>query len=130
MIMKNNKMKKIILGISLILLTSCYNQEKNCADFKTGTYIFEQEIDGVKHSSTFIRKDSIEIETYNGKTDTASIRWINDCEYVLQKLNPKNMQEKKGVHMKILTTRADEYTFEYGIVGQQNKQKGIIKKIN
>lgn len=130
MTIKKNNMKKLAAVFSLLILASCYNLEKNCGDFKTGTYLFEQEIDGIKHSSTFIRNDSIEIETYNGKTDTATIRWINDCEYVLQKLNPKNMQEKKGVHMKILSTRDNEYTFEYGIVGAVNKQKGIIKKIN
>lgn len=123
-------MKKILFGIGLISLTSCYNKERNCADFRTGTFVFEQEIDGVKHSSTFIRKDSIEIETYNGKTDTASIRWINDCEYILEKLHPKNMQEKKAVHMKILNTLENEYNFEYGIVGSKIKEKGIIKKIS
>ena len=121
-------MKKIFFAIGLVSLTSCYNQERNCADFKTGTFVFEQEIDGVKHSSTFVRNDSIEIETYNGKRDTASIRWINDCEYVLEKLHPKNMQEKKAVHMKILSTSGDEYKFEYGIVGSKTKEKGTIKK--
>nr|WP_297307190.1 DNA topoisomerase IV [uncultured Flavobacterium sp.] len=123
-------MKKIFFGICLISLASCYNQERNCADFRTGTFVFEQEIDGVKHSSTFIRKDSIEIETYSGKTDTASIRWINDCEYVLEKLHPKNMQEKKAVHMKILNTSENEYIFEYGIVGSKNKERGTIKKVS
>nr|WP_317633115.1 DNA topoisomerase IV [uncultured Flavobacterium sp.] len=122
-------MKKIVFGLALIGLTSCYNQERNCAHFKTGTFVFEQEIDGVKHSSTFVRNDSIEIETYNGKTDTASIRWINDCEYVLEKLHPKNMQEKKAVHMKILNTSENEYNFEYGIVGSKTKEKGTIKKV-
>lgn len=123
-------MKKILFGIGLISLTSCYNKERNCADFRTGTFVFEQEIDGVKHTSTFIRKDSIEIENYNGKTDTASIRWINDCEYILEKLHPKSMQEKKAVHMKILNTLENEYNFEYGIVGSKIKEKGIIKKIS
>lgn len=123
-------MKRIFFAVVLVSLTSCYNQERNCADFKTGTFVFEQEIDGVKHSSTFVRNDSIEIETYNGKTDTASIRWINNCEYVLEKLHPKNMQEKKAVHMKILSTSGDEYKFEYGIVGSKTKERGTIKKIN
>jgi len=123
-------MKRIFFAVVLVSLTSCYNQDRNCADFKTGTFVFEQEIDGVKHSSTFVRNDSIEIETYNGKTDTASIRWINDCEYVLEKLHPKNMQEKKAVHMKILSTSGDEYKFEYGIVGSKTKERGTIKKIN
>ena len=123
-------MKKFLLLPVAIVLVSCYNQEKKCQDFRTGTFIFEQEIEGVKHTSTFIRKENIEIETYNGKTDTASIRWVNDCEYVLQKLHPKNRAEQKGVSMRILTTKDNECTFEYGIVGDVNKQKGIIKKID
>lgn len=123
-------MKKLLLLPLGALLLSCYNQEKKCTDFKTGSFVFEQEIDGVKHRSTFVRSETLEIETYNGKTDTASIRWVNDCEYVLQKLHPKNMAEKKGVSMRILTTKGNEYTFEYGIVGDVNKQKGTIKKID
>ena len=123
-------MKKFLLLPVAIVLVSCYNQEKKCQDFRTGTFVFEQEIQGVKHTSTFIRKENIEIETYNGKTDTASIRWVNDCEYVLQKLHPKNRAEQKGVSMRILTTKDNEYTFEYGIVGDVNKQKGTIKKID
>ncbi len=122
-------MKKILcLATLATLCTSCYQEEKNCADFKTGTFKFEQEINGEIHLSTFVRNDSIEIETYMGKTDTASIRWINDCEYILQKINPKNMAEQKGIHMKILSTNKDEYTFEYGLVGEVEKQRGVIKK--
>lgn len=122
---------RILYALPLaFLLTSCYQQEKNCTDFKTGTFVFEQEIDGEVHRSTFIRNDSIEIESYMGKTDTASIRWINDCEYILQKINPKNMAERKGVHMKILTTSEDEYVFEFGLVGEVEKQRGTIKKVS
>lgn len=122
-------MKKLLLLPTAFVLFSCYNQERNCTDFKIGTFVFEQEINGEKHTSTFIRTDKYEIETYNGKTDTAIIRWVNDCEYILQKLHPKNMAEKKAVQMKILTTNADSYIFEYNIVGDANKQKGEIKKI-
>lgn len=122
-------MKKLLFITATVLLTSCYQQERNCADFKTGTFLFEQEINGEKHSSTFVRTNQYEIETYQGKKDTASIRWINDCEYILQKLHPKNMAEKKAVQMKILTTNKDGYTFEYNIVGDTNKQKGTIKKL-
>ena len=123
-------MKKIILFAQLVLFAGCYNQERNCADFKTGTFSFEQEIDGVKHTSVFIRTEEYEIERYNGKTDTASIRWVNDCEYILQKINPKSMADKKAVQMRILSTTKDGYTFEYGIVGDTNKQKGEVKKID
>lgn len=122
-------MKKLFLLAIPFCLIGCYNQERNCSDFKTGNFLFEQEINGQKHTSTFVRTDKYEIETYNGKTDTASIRWVNDCEYILQKLHPKNMAEKKAVQMKILSTNENGYTFEYSIVGDSNKQKGEIKKI-
>lgn len=122
-------MKKLFLLPAIFALISCYNQERNCTDFKTGTFMFEQEINGEKHTSTFVRTDTYEIETYQGKTDTATIRWVNDCEYILQKLHPKNMAEKKAVQMKILTTSINSYVFEYNIVGDANKQKGEIKKI-
>lgn len=123
-------MKKIILLPLLLLLISCYNVEHNCKDFKTGEFKSEITIDGVKKETFSIRTDTIVIETYEGKTDTASIRWINDCEYILQKINPKNMAEKKAIDIKILTTSKNSYTFEFGIVGSNAKQKGIATRIN
>lgn len=122
-------MKKIIFGLISLLLISCYNQERNCKDFKTGKFQFNFEVNGVKKTTLFERKDSIEIETFEGKTDTSSIRWVNDCEYVLQKLHPKNLQEKKAIGMRILTTSKKTYTFEFGIVGSDKKQKGTVTKI-
>jgi hypothetical protein len=123
-------MKKIILLPLLLLLVSCYDVERNCKDFKTGKFKFEYEVDGVKKIALFERNDSIEIETFEGKTDTASIRWVNDCEYVLLKLHPKNMAEEKAIAMKILTTSKNSYTFEFGMVGLDAKQKGTVTKIS
>jgi len=122
-------MKKIILLLTLSIV-SCYNAERNCNDFKTGKFEFTQEIEGEKLTSIFERNDSLQIETFNGKTDTASVRWVNDCEYVLQKLHPKNMQEKKAITIKILTTNKNQYQFEYSFVGDAKKQKGTVTKIN
>ncbi|MES2543445.1 MAG: DNA topoisomerase IV [Bacteroidota bacterium] len=122
-------MKKTILLFTLLLLLSCYNAERNSKDFKTGKFQFTQEINGIKKTSVFERTDKIQIETYEGKTDTASIRWVNDFEYILTKLHPKNMAEKKAIAMKILTTSKNWYTFEYGIVGSPEKQKGTVYKI-
>lgn len=122
-------MRKLILLSSLFLLASCYNQERNCTDFKTGKFKFEYEMDGVTKTTYFHRYDSLEIENFEGKIDTSSVRWLNDCEYVLQKINPKNRQEKKAVHMKILTTTENSYTFEFSIVGDTNKQKGTVTKV-
>lgn len=113
----------------MLLLLSCYDVERNCKDFKTGKFKFEYEVDGVKKTTFFERKDSTEIETFDGKTDTASIRWVNDCEYVLQKIHPKNRNEKKAINMKILTTSKNSYTFEFGIVGSDEKQRGTVDKI-
>ena len=114
----------------LTLLTSCYNQERNCTDFKTGKFTSETEIEGKKYTSTFERNDSIQIESYEGKIDTFKVRWTNDCEYIIQNTNPKNREEKKPVQMKILTTSSDSYTFEYSFVGDSKKQRGTVTKQN
>ena len=121
--------KKIIILLPILLLLSCYNVERNCKDFKTGKFKFEYEVDGVKKTTVFERKDSIEIETYEGKTDTSSIRWVSDCEYILQKIHPKNMAEEKAITMKILTTSKNSYTFEFGIVGSDERQRGTVEKL-
>lgn len=122
-------MKKYILVSGLLLLLSCKEPERNCADFKTGKFKFETEIDGVMKTTIFERTDTIEIETYEGKTDTASVRWVNDCEYILKKIHPKNMAEEKSISMRILSTTKDSYTFEYGLVGMPDKQKGTAVRL-
>jgi hypothetical protein len=123
-------MKKILLlALSFGLFSSCYNVERNCKDFKTGEFQFEYEVDGVKKTSNFVRNDTLEIDTFEGKVDSSSVRWINDCEYVLEKINPKNMAEKQAIHMKILTTAENSYTFEFSKLGDTKKQKGTVTKI-
>ena len=120
--------------ISILLLTflifSCYNPERNCQDFKTGTFEYKALIGTEVLTTTFNRNDTLEIDSFKGKSDSSSIRWINDCEYIVKKINPKNMAEEKAIHMKILTTKGNEYNFEYNIVGDTNKQKGTAKKID
>ena len=124
------KMKKLLLLPLSLLLFSCYEQERNCKDFKTGKFRFEIEIDGQKKVTNFERNETIEIEDFEGKIDTSSIRWINDCEYILEKLHPKNRQEKSAIHMKILNTTGKTYTFEFSKVGDTQKQKGTVTKID
>ncbi len=123
-------MKKTIVLLLLLPLLSCYNTQHNCKDFKTGKFKFECIVDGVEKTTVFERNDSIEIETFEGKTDTSKIRWVNDCEYVLQKIHPKNSVEKKAITMKILTTTKNSYTFEFGIVGSDAKQRGTVEKVS
>lgn len=122
-------MKKILFLLSLTL-ASCYQVEHNCKDFKTGKFEFSQEINGVKTTSVFERTEHLQIETFKGKTDTASIRWVNDCEFVLQKLHPKNRLEKKAISMKIISTKDKTYIFEYSFVGDNKKQRGTVTKLD
>ncbi|RZS93679.1 DNA topoisomerase IV [Aquimarina brevivitae] len=119
----------LILIISTLLVISCTSAERNCTDFHTGTFEFEALIDGELAKTTFVRNDTLEIDYFQGKSDTSAIRWINDCEYIVKKINPKNMAEQKALHMKILTTNKNTYTFEYGLVGSSNKQRGTVTKV-
>ena len=122
---------RFITGLLLsFLIFSCYDPERNCKDFKTGTFEYEALIGTEVLTTTFNRNDTLEIDFFKGKSDSSSIRWINDCEYIVRKINPKNMAEEKAIHMKILTTKGNEYNFEYNIVGDTNKQKGTAKKID
>jgi hypothetical protein len=123
-------MKNILVLLLLTsTLVSCYQQNRTCADFKTGKYSFTQEIEGKKHTTIFERTKDLQIETYEGKTDTASVRWVNDCEFVLEKLHPKNMQEKKAIGIRMLTTDEKSYTFEFSYLNDSNKQIGKATRI-
>lgn len=129
---KNNilKMKKLLLMLLLATtILSCFKPELNCNDIKTGTFRFDQTINGKKHTTIFERTDKLQIETYNGKTDTATVRWVNDCEFVLDKIHPKSREDKKAISMRILSTTDSTYTFEYSFVNDAKKQTGIVTKI-
>lgn len=111
-------------------LLSCYQVERDCDKFKTGTFEFKTQIQGEIKTTTFYRNDSLEIERYEGITDTSTIRWINDCEYVLKSISPESIKEKKQIHFKILSTDENAYNFEYNIVNSDKKQKGTAYKIS
>ncbi len=123
-------MRIILTLFSLFLLAGCYQPERDCSRFKTGTFEFEAVVGTEILTTTFVRNDSIEIDYFRGKADTSSIRWINDCEYIVKKLKPNNRAEEKAIHMKILTTSDSEYVFEYNVVGETQKQKGTAKKVH
>jgi hypothetical protein len=121
---------KSLFFLILITVTSCIKTQSdcNCEGFKTGTFEFIQTIKGKKMISTFVRTEKLQIETFEGKTDTATVRWINDCEFILQKTHPRNMMEQKAISMKIITTKDKTYTFEYNFVGDPNKKIGTVAK--
>jgi hypothetical protein len=128
-------MKRFLILLFAIFSIGCYNVERNCSDFKTGTFEFKYKIDGIEKTGKFTRTESFNIDYYEGKIDSSSIRWINDCEFILKKLKPKSNSEKDAIHMKILSTTENSYTFEYKLAVKKpnkplNVQKGIATKIN
>ncbi len=122
--------KLLLLLLTCLLLSSCYTADHDYKKFKTGKFKFEYKVNGINKVTFFERNDSIEIETFEGKTDSSRIRWVNNSEYILQKINPKNSLEKKAISMKILSTSKNSYTFEFGLVGSDKKQRGLVVKIS
>lgn len=121
-------MKYLIL-LLVFSFFGCYTSTRQCEDFKTGSFYSEVTINDQLYTSTFIRDEQLQIETYNNKIDSTQLRWINDCEVIFKTINPKNMAERKDIHLKILTTTDSSYTYEYSYVGDTKKQKGIAYKI-
>lgn len=124
------EMKNTLILVSILLLSSCYQSERNCKDYKTGEFYSESITNGIVYKSKFIRTESLQIETYDNHIDSSEVRWINDCEVVFRTINPKNMAEQKDIHLKILTTTDSSYTYEYSYVGEVKKAKGTAYRKN
>lgn len=122
---------RFLLSIALFLICiACFSPQRDCAAFRKGTFSFTSVVLGDTLTTTFVRTDSIEIDYYLNRVDTSSVRWINACECIVKKLRPLSYQESKAIHMKILTTDNDTYTFEYHLVGdERNKQRGLVTKL-
>ena len=121
-------MKKVI--ILSFLLISCYSVERDCKEFRTGYFEFSTSINDSIVKSTFIRTDNYEIEEFNGVKDSSTIRWVNECEFILTKINPSTNQEKRPIRIKILRTMGDSYDFEYSQVSNPSKvNRGTVNKI-
>ena len=122
-------MRNVYTTTLLLFCVSCFSPQRNCAEFKTGKFSFTSIVLGDTLTTTFFRTDSIEVDNYLNRVDSSSVRWLNDCECIVKKLSPLSYQDSKSVHMKILTTTANSYTFEYNLVGDtKNKQRGTVTK--
>lgn len=119
-----------VLSMLFIVLVSCYEPERDCEQFKNGTFEFTTIVGQEERTTTFKRQGELEIDYYEGKVDSSSIRWINDCEFIVQKLRPRNRAEQQAILMKILSTTENSYTFEYGLVGEPPIAKGTAIKTN
>lgn len=125
-----NKMKVVFRFLPLLLLlSSCYTRENNCKKFKTGTFEYSTYADGNLLKAKIFRNDTMEIDYFDvNNPDTASIRWVNDCEYVVRKYHPKSQVEKQAYHIEIIETNKDTYTFEFSRVGESSQIKQITAK--
>ena len=122
-------MKKVI--ILSFLFISCYNVERDCIEFRTGSFEFSTSINDSIVKSTFIRTDNYEIEQFKGIKDSSTIRWVNECEFILTKINPKTNQERRPIRIKILRTYGNSYDFEYSQVNNPQKiNRGTVNKIS
>ncbi|WP_375324400.1 DNA topoisomerase IV [Flagellimonas sp. GZD32] len=123
--------RNLFLAVMILLFWSCGQPpQRNCTDFKTGKFSFTTTIDGEEKKTIFSRYEDLEVDEFEGKIDSSTIRWINDCEYVLKNIHPKNKEEEKSIHIKILTTTESSYTFEYNVIGDTRKFKGTAHKID
>ena len=122
--------KKISPLLLAILFVSCDNPERNCQDYLTGYFFTETTVNDKIYKSTFIRmRNGIQIEEFEGKIDSSRVRWVNDCEMILSPINPKNLNEKKNILIKILTTTDSSYTYEYSFLGNSEKLKAKAIRI-
>ena len=119
-----------MLVLCALLAYSCYEPSRDCSKFKNGRFSFTTEIDGVEQTTTFTRSGDREISEFQGAVDSASVRWINNCEYILTNLNPQTPGSDKPIHMKILSTTGDSYTFEYKLVGTTRTSRGTAVRID
>lgn len=120
---------RLLLGL-IALTASCYQPQRDCKAFQEGSFRFSATINGEEQTTEFTRKGDLEISIFQGKTDSASVRWLNDCEYILTNLNDSTPGADKPIHMKILSTGEDSYTFEYKLVGTSQTSRGTAYKIN
>lgn len=121
-------MRIFLLLVCCLLVSSCYTTDRNCSDFKTGTFEFTYNIDGEEKTGTFVRSESLNVDYFDNKIDSASVRWINDCEFIQKALNPKSMAEQKAIHFKIISTTEDTYTFEYQLAVKEPYKKSRVER--
>lgn len=122
-------MKKLIGAFFPLLLAACYTPERDCGRYREGTFRFTAELEGQQQTTEFTRIGDLEVSEFQGKTDSASVRWINECEYILTNLSPETRAEEKPIHIKILSTTENSYTFEYKLVGTTQASRGTAVKV-
>ena len=122
--------KKINPLLLLILFVSCDTPDRDCKYYHIGNFYTETTVNGTTYKSIFSRNyNGIQIEEFEGKVDSSNVRWVNDCEMILSPINPKSLNEKKNILIKILKTTDSSYTYEYSYLGNSKKLKAEAIRI-
>jgi hypothetical protein len=122
---------RLLLPVLLIVLltTSCYENKRECKDFRTGTFEWTQDAGGKLLTTTFERTENLQIETFENVTDTSRVEWINDCEWRIIPINPQTNAESRAYLFKIMRTEGDTYFFEFKQSGRDQIYKGSAVRI-
>ena len=105
-----------------LFISSWYQPEHDCEKYKTGTFKFTYEVGDTIKEGKFIRTDDYSVDYYENKVDSATVRWFNDCEFVLQDINSKT-----AIHYKIISTTDSSYTFQYNSAVKDPNKKLVVK---
>jgi hypothetical protein len=114
--------KFFLVSLSLLLFQSCYQPERNCALYRTGTFKFNYEIGDTIKTGRFVRDEAYSVDYYEDQIDSATVRWFNDCEFVLQ-----DIDSKVAIQYKIISTTDSSYTFQYKSAVKDPNKKLIVK---
>lgn len=122
-------MRMLLFGFITILFSSCYSDNRQCQDYRTGSFVWEQEAGGKLLRTSFVRTENLQIETFENKVDSARVEWVNDCEWRLIPINPKKNADSRAYLFKIMTTTEDSYTFEFVQTGRDQVYRGTAKRV-
>lgn len=110
------------LIITFLLFSSCYQPERDCEKYKTGSFKFTYELGETVKEGVFTRDEKYSVDFYEDKIDSATVRWFNDCEFVLQ-----DIHSKTAIQYKIISTTDSSYTFQYKSAVKDPNKELIVK---
>lgn len=123
-------MKIFILVCLLFPFIGCV-QEKDCKNFKTGTFRY---IDNAKPGWIIIRNDSIQIEK-NENTQLefeGKLKWKSDCEFTItyKRISDSSHPELIGKQINVRIINTSDNIMEYEATMNGNTVISKMQKIN
>ena len=121
--------RAVLSSFLALFLNSCLeNPNRDCLKHKNGYYKFSFEYNGEVMTSYFKRDQNLGVEVFNKKIDSSSIKWINNCEFIVTKLKPQNNTEKNPVNIRIISTSDSSYVFSFkNAIKKNNQSQEVVK---